>query len=118
MEDGRIDSEAREKELKKLTVAQKAEAAKLQVVVEKKLKRERNKTRHAFTQQEFVDESEHRSVMFLKLKKNENDAAPAGCAVSAVNEAVPVYLKFRGTINAKAEREKLKEKMEELQISS
>ncbi|KAL3526173.1 hypothetical protein ACH5RR_014545 [Cinchona calisaya] len=46
---------------------------------------------------------------------SENDAAPAGCAVSVVSEAVSVYLKLRGTINAEAEREKLKKKMEELQ---
>ncbi|KAL3512142.1 hypothetical protein ACH5RR_024859 [Cinchona calisaya] len=35
---------------------------------------------------------------------SENDAAPVGCAVSVVNEAVSVYLKLQGTINAEAER--------------
>ncbi|KAA8528160.1 hypothetical protein F0562_035589 [Nyssa sinensis] len=46
---------------------------------------------------------------------SENDAAPAGCAVSVVNEAISVYLKLRGTLNAEVEREKLKKKMEEIQ---
>jgi valyl-tRNA synthetase len=45
----------------------------------------------------------------------ENDAAPAGCAVSVVNETLSVYLKLRGTLNAEAEREKLKKRMEVLQ---
>ncbi|KAA8533887.1 hypothetical protein F0562_031404 [Nyssa sinensis] len=46
---------------------------------------------------------------------SENDAAPAGCAVSVVNEAISVYLKLRGTLNAEVEREKLKKKMEDIQ---
>ncbi|KAL3512138.1 hypothetical protein ACH5RR_024855 [Cinchona calisaya] len=46
---------------------------------------------------------------------SENDAAPVGCAVSVVNEAVSVYLKLQGTINAEAERIKPRKKMEELQ---
>ncbi|KAG5558497.1 hypothetical protein RHGRI_008438 [Rhododendron griersonianum] len=45
----------------------------------------------------------------------ENDAAPAGCAVSVVNKNLSVYLKLRGTLNAEVEREKLKKRMEELQ---
>ncbi|XP_027069479.2 valine--tRNA ligase, mitochondrial 1-like isoform X1 [Coffea arabica] len=45
----------------------------------------------------------------------ENDVSPAGCAVSVVNEVVSVYLELRGSINAEAEREKLKIKMEEIQ---
>lgn len=45
----------------------------------------------------------------------ESDAAPAGCAVSVVNESLSVYLKLRGTLNAEAEREKLKKRMEVLQ---
>ncbi|XP_052186097.1 valine--tRNA ligase, mitochondrial 1 [Diospyros lotus] len=45
----------------------------------------------------------------------EIDAAPAGCAVSVVNESLSVYLKLRGTLNAEAEREKVKKKMEEIQ---
>lgn len=32
-----------------------------------------------------------------------------------MNEAVSVYLKVQGNINAEAEREKLKKKMEEIQ---
>ncbi|XAR47991.1 Valine--tRNA ligase [Bertholletia excelsa] len=46
---------------------------------------------------------------------SENDAGPAGCAVSVVNESLSVYLKLQGTLNAEAEREKLKRKMEEIQ---
>ncbi|KAL7003273.1 Valine--tRNA ligase, mitochondrial 1 [Sarracenia purpurea var. burkii] len=45
----------------------------------------------------------------------ENDGAPVGCAVSVVNESLSAYLKLRGAINAEAEREKLKKRMEELQ---
>ncbi|XP_057508392.1 valine--tRNA ligase, mitochondrial 1-like [Actinidia eriantha] len=45
----------------------------------------------------------------------ENDAAPAGCAISVVNESLSVYLKLQGTLNAEAEREKLKKKMEEIE---
>ncbi|KAL3512144.1 hypothetical protein ACH5RR_024861 [Cinchona calisaya] len=104
------------------------------VVAEKKLKRERNKTRHAFTHQEFVDEAcmqqEHHKILgiphcvsqrlttaFARGSRllSESGAAPVGCTVSAVNEAVSVYLKLRGSINAETEHEKLKKKMEELQ---
>ncbi|CAL5323136.1 unnamed protein product [Camellia sinensis] len=46
---------------------------------------------------------------------SENDAAPAGCAVSVVNESLSVYLKLRGTLNAEAELEKLQKKMEDIQ---
>ncbi|XP_057951719.1 valine--tRNA ligase, mitochondrial 1 [Malania oleifera] len=45
---------------------------------------------------------------------NENDAAPAGCAVSVVNENLSVYLELQGSLNAEAEHEKLRKKMEEL----
>ncbi|PSS33118.1 Valine--tRNA ligase, partial [Actinidia chinensis var. chinensis] len=45
----------------------------------------------------------------------ENDTAPAGCAISVVNESLSVYLKLRGTLNAEAERVKLQKKMEEIQ---
>ncbi|PSS14124.1 Valine--tRNA ligase, partial [Actinidia chinensis var. chinensis] len=45
----------------------------------------------------------------------ENDDAPAGCAISVVNESLSVYLKLQGTLNAEAEREKLKKKMEEIE---
>ncbi|THG21553.1 hypothetical protein TEA_010922 [Camellia sinensis var. sinensis] len=51
------------------------------------------------------------SLKFL----SENDAAPAGCAVSVVNESLSVYLKLRGTLNAEAELEKLQKKMEDIQ---
>lgn len=46
---------------------------------------------------------------------SEKDAAPAGCAVSVVNEALSVYLKIQGNLNVGAEREKFKKKMEEIQ---
>ncbi|GAB2286532.1 Valine--tRNA ligase, mitochondrial 1, partial [Dionaea muscipula] len=42
------------------------------------------------------------------------DAAPIGSAVSVVNENLSVYLKVKGTINAEAEREKLRKRMEEI----
>nr|XP_043627518.1 valine--tRNA ligase, mitochondrial 1 [Erigeron canadensis] len=45
----------------------------------------------------------------------ENDAAPAGCAVSVVNEALSVYLKLQGAIDVKKEREKHHSKLTELQ---
>ncbi|KVI04024.1 Aminoacyl-tRNA synthetase, class 1a, anticodon-binding [Cynara cardunculus var. scolymus] len=44
----------------------------------------------------------------------ENDAAPAGCAVSVVNESLSVYLKLQGAIDVEKEREKLKTKLNEL----
>lgn len=44
---------------------------------------------------------------------NENDAAPAGCSVDVVDERLSVYLKLKGSINAEAEREKLKKKIED-----
>ncbi|KAF4384717.1 hypothetical protein F8388_004024 [Cannabis sativa] len=46
---------------------------------------------------------------------SETDAAPAGCAVSVVNENISVYLDLRGSLSAEAEREKLVKKMEEVQ---
>ncbi|CAK9165068.1 unnamed protein product [Ilex paraguariensis] len=46
---------------------------------------------------------------------SKDDAAPAGCKVSVVNEDLSVFLKLRGTLNAEAEREKLMKKMEEIQ---
>ncbi|XP_010662531.1 valine--tRNA ligase, mitochondrial 1 isoform X2 [Vitis vinifera] len=45
---------------------------------------------------------------------NEGDDAPIGCAVSVVNESLSVYLKLQGALNAEAEREKLRKKMEEI----
>ncbi|KAL7183872.1 hypothetical protein ACSBR2_026113 [Camellia fascicularis] len=51
------------------------------------------------------------SLKFLR----EIDAAPVGCAVSVVNESLSVYLKLQGTLNAEAEREKLRKKMEDIQ---
>ncbi|CAH1424368.1 unnamed protein product [Lactuca virosa] len=45
----------------------------------------------------------------------ENDAAPAGCAVSVVNQSLSVYLKLQGAIDVKKERQKLNAKLTELQ---
>ncbi|KAL3512131.1 hypothetical protein ACH5RR_024848 [Cinchona calisaya] len=56
-----------------------------------------------------------RSKLPFAIILSENDAAPVGCAVSVVNEAVSDYLKLQGTINAEAERIKPRKKMEELQ---
>ncbi|PPD72092.1 hypothetical protein GOBAR_DD31016 [Gossypium barbadense] len=42
------------------------------------------------------------------------DDAPAGCAFENVNENLKVYLKVHGTLNAEAEREKIKNKMDEI----
>lgn len=46
---------------------------------------------------------------------SENDAAPAGCAVSVVNQSLCVYLKLQGAIDVKKEREKLNTKLTDLQ---
>nr|KAJ0195012.1 hypothetical protein LSAT_V11C700366640 [Lactuca sativa] len=46
---------------------------------------------------------------------SENDAAPAGCAVSVVNQSLSVYLKLQGAIDVKKEREKLNTKLTDLQ---
>ncbi|XP_059629353.1 valine--tRNA ligase, mitochondrial 1 isoform X2 [Cornus florida] len=54
------------------------------------------------------------TLLSLKVL-SESDADPVGCAVSVVNEALSVFLKLRGTLNAEAEREKLKKKMDEIQ---
>ncbi|KAK1302318.1 Valine--tRNA ligase [Acorus calamus] len=54
------------------------------------------------------------SLSSLKVL-SENDAAPAGCSVSVVNEQISVYLQLQGNLNAEAEREKLQKKREELQ---
>ncbi|KAJ4964063.1 hypothetical protein NE237_024002 [Protea cynaroides] len=45
----------------------------------------------------------------------ENDAVPAGCAVSIVNENLSVYLPLQGAVSAEAELEKLNKKREEIQ---
>ncbi|GAB2215529.1 hypothetical protein Droror1_Dr00019916 [Drosera rotundifolia] len=42
------------------------------------------------------------------------DDAPIGSTVSVVNENLSIYLNVEGTINAEAEREKLRKKMEEI----
>ncbi|XP_077254177.1 valine--tRNA ligase, mitochondrial 1-like [Tasmannia lanceolata] len=45
----------------------------------------------------------------------ESDVAPSECAVCIVNEYLSVYLQLQGTLNADAEREKLRKKREEIQ---
>lgn len=45
----------------------------------------------------------------------DNDAAPAGCTVSVVNEALSVYLDLQGAIDVNKEREKLNAQLAELQ---
>ncbi|XP_043712744.1 valine--tRNA ligase, mitochondrial 1 [Telopea speciosissima] len=45
----------------------------------------------------------------------ENDAVPAGCSVSIVNESLSVYLQLQGAVSAEAEREKLNKKRDEIQ---
>ncbi|KAK3034819.1 hypothetical protein RJ639_033724 [Escallonia herrerae] len=55
------------------------------------------------------------SLSSLKVLR-EDDPAPAECKVDVVNEFLSVYLKLQGTsFNAKAERERLKKKTEEIQ---
>ncbi|XP_042443553.1 valine--tRNA ligase, mitochondrial 1-like isoform X1 [Zingiber officinale] len=54
------------------------------------------------------------TVSSLKVL-TENDMAPAGCAVDVVNESLSVYLQLQGTLDAEAEREKLRKRREEIQ---
>ncbi|KAF8018661.1 hypothetical protein BT93_H3529 [Corymbia citriodora subsp. variegata] len=51
----------------------------------------------------------------LEVLLSERDAALARCAFENVNENLKVYLKVQGNLNAEAEREKIKNKMEEIQ---
>lgn len=51
----------------------------------------------------------------LEVLLSERDVAPAGCALENVNENLKVYLKVQGNLNAEAERERIKNKMEEIQ---
>lgn len=43
------------------------------------------------------------------------DDAPTRCAFENVNENLKVYLKVEGNLDPQAEREKLRQKMEEVQ---
>ncbi|GMY07076.1 valine--tRNA ligase, mitochondrial 1 isoform X2 [Fagus crenata] len=45
---------------------------------------------------------------------SENDPAPAGCAVSVVNESLSVYLELQGTLSPEAELEKIRKKTDEI----
>ncbi|XP_010554365.1 PREDICTED: valine--tRNA ligase, mitochondrial 1 [Tarenaya hassleriana] len=49
------------------------------------------------------------------MLKGEHTAAPAGSAVETVSENLKVYLKVDGAINAEAEREKIRNKIDEIQ---
>lgn len=51
----------------------------------------------------------------LEVLLSERDVVPARCAFENVNENLKVYLKVEGNLNAEAEREKIKNKMEEIQ---
>lgn len=46
---------------------------------------------------------------------NENVAAPAGYAVSVVNENLSVYLNLQGSLSAEAELERIGKKKGEIQ---
>ncbi|XP_021275468.1 valine--tRNA ligase, mitochondrial 1 isoform X2 [Herrania umbratica] len=50
----------------------------------------------------------------LKVLLSGVDEAPAGCAFENVNENLKVYLKVHGALNAEAEREKIRNKMDEI----
>ncbi|XWS28128.1 hypothetical protein CRYUN_Cryun25bG0039100 [Craigia yunnanensis] len=50
----------------------------------------------------------------LKVLLSDVDDAPAECAFENVNENLKVYLKVHGTLNAEAERQKIKNKMNEI----
>ncbi|TVU34254.1 hypothetical protein EJB05_16085 [Eragrostis curvula] len=45
----------------------------------------------------------------------ENDGTPADCATAVVNKDLFVYLQLQGSLNAEAEREKLRKKRDEVQ---
>ncbi|XP_021909857.1 valine--tRNA ligase, mitochondrial 1 isoform X2 [Carica papaya] len=51
----------------------------------------------------------------LKVLLSGKDAVPAGCAVETVNENLKVYIEVQGSLNAEAEREKIRNKMDEIQ---
>ncbi|KAK8559672.1 hypothetical protein V6N13_016411 [Hibiscus sabdariffa] len=54
------------------------------------------------------------TVSSFKVLLSGVDDAPAGCAVENVNENLKVYLKVQGALNAEAEREKIRTKMDEI----
>ncbi|XP_048132008.1 valine--tRNA ligase, mitochondrial 1-like isoform X2 [Rhodamnia argentea] len=51
----------------------------------------------------------------LEVLLSEKDVVPARCAFENVNENLKVYLKVQGELNAEAECEKIKNKIEEIQ---
>ncbi|OMO65589.1 Aminoacyl-tRNA synthetase, class Ia [Corchorus olitorius] len=51
----------------------------------------------------------------LKVLLSGVDVAPAGCAFENVNENLKVYLKVQGNLNAEAELEKIRNKLDEIQ---
>ncbi|KAK9015180.1 hypothetical protein V6N11_006297 [Hibiscus sabdariffa] len=54
------------------------------------------------------------TVSSFKVVLSGVDDAPAGCAVENVNENLKVYLKVQGALNAEAERQKIRTKMDEI----
>jgi dsRNA-specific ribonuclease len=51
----------------------------------------------------------------LQVLLSEKDAPPAGCAFENVNEKLAVYLQAEGKVDAEAELEKMRNKMDEIQ---
>ncbi|KAJ6989708.1 hypothetical protein D5086_014430 [Populus alba] len=51
----------------------------------------------------------------MKVLLSEKDAPPAGCAFENVNENLAVYLQAEGKVDAEAELEKMRSKMDEIQ---
>lgn len=51
----------------------------------------------------------------MKVLLSEKDAPPAGCAFENVNENLAVYLQAEGKVDAEAELEKMRNKMDEIQ---
>lgn len=51
----------------------------------------------------------------LQVLLSGRDAPPAGCAFENVNENLKVYLKVQGKVDAQVEREKIKNKINEIQ---
>uniref|UniRef100_A0A2P2KHK9 valine--tRNA ligase n=1 Tax=Rhizophora mucronata TaxID=61149 RepID=A0A2P2KHK9_RHIMU len=55
------------------------------------------------------------SLSSIKVLLSGKDDPPAGCAFENVNEIIKVYLKVEGNFDAESQREKITNKMDELQ---
>ncbi|XP_024028630.1 valine--tRNA ligase, mitochondrial 1 [Morus notabilis] len=68
---------------------------------------------------EIIDQHKLEIITLANLSSltviGENDAGPAGCVVSVVNEHLSVYLNVQGSLSAEAERERIRKKMDEVQ---